>query len=170
MMLMNSLIFQEIHTYTVLIIYIAYFINPQAFFLVKFLFLYEEKKRNNSKRGNITRDIFFYPQKNRAFMNMHFSISLYSLIYFNFTFLMIESPTKYRTLFSICVPNFNEGKKKNSSMNIISFLRKRRKEDVALKKPHCPSTTAYNTVRRPFVDWLSLIWTKWAILWKTTLV
>lgn len=36
--------FQEVHTYAVLIIYIAHFINPQAFFLVKFLFLKKKKK------------------------------------------------------------------------------------------------------------------------------
>lgn len=67
-------------------------------------------------------------------MNIHSRISLYSLIYFNFTFLMIDTPTKHRILFSICVPHFNECKKKNSSLNMIYFLRKRNKEDVALKK------------------------------------
>lgn len=45
MTLMNSLTFQEVHTYTVLIIYIAHFINPQALFLVKFLLLRKEKNK-----------------------------------------------------------------------------------------------------------------------------
>lgn len=35
----KSLTIQEVQTYTVLIIDITNFINPQAFFLVKFLFL-----------------------------------------------------------------------------------------------------------------------------------
>lgn len=40
----KSLTIEEVHTYTVLIIYITNFINPQAFFLVKFLFLKLPKK------------------------------------------------------------------------------------------------------------------------------
>lgn len=72
----KSLAIQEVHTYTVLIINITNFINPQAFFLVKFLFL-KLQKTVIEKRKHCFFFFFFTEKKSRKkniFSNKHETI------------------------------------------------------------------------------------------------